>query len=176
MLAECVASSGPPMARLPISTRVLNTLVTGINPAGTVIGYVVDANYNPIYGFVRKANGTITTFDGSSAFSAVDGPHTQALVRQPWCRCPPTSLKARIVSVARANGVSTLEYSLPVASNVSLAVFDVAGRRVAMLEQGSRSAGTHQVMWDAKGVASGVYFYRLQAGSATVTKSVMIIR
>jgi hypothetical protein len=31
-------------------------------------------------------------------------------------------------------------------------------------------------MWDAKDVASGVYFYRLQAGSATVTKSVMIIR
>jgi flagellar hook capping protein FlgD len=153
----------------------LNNIVSAINPAGTVIGYVIDANNNPVYGFVRKADGTITTFDGSSAFSTVNDAHTAAMAAR-YGADAPVSSKVRFVSVAWAGSASVIEYFLPVASEVSLAVYDVAGRRVAILEQGSRSAGAHQVTWDAKGVASAVYFYRLQAGSVVITRSAIFLR
>jgi hypothetical protein len=75
---------------------------------------------------------------------------------------------------ARTGNAHTLQYSLPVASEVSIVVYDIAGRRVATLEHGPQSAGTHEVSWSARG--SGMYFYRLQAGSVTLTKSVLILK
>jgi len=77
---------------------------------------------------------------------------------------------------ARGGTVPTLEYSLPMASEVSIAVYDIAGRRVATLAQGAQSAGAHSLSWDGKGVARGMYFCRLQAGSETVTRTVLILK
>jgi len=64
-----------------------------------------------------------------------------------------------------------LSYSLPASADVSLAAYDISGRRVAAIENGSRSAGAHQVSWDRTGLRQGVYFYRLRAGPQTLVKS-----
>ena len=48
--------------------------------------------------------------------------------------------------------------------------------RVATLEQAPQSAGAHEVSWNTTGVVRGMYFYRLQSGSVTVTKSVLILK
>ncbi|MCU0414734.1 MAG: T9SS type A sorting domain-containing protein, partial [Ignavibacteriaceae bacterium] len=66
------------------------------------------------------------------------------------------------------NPNTTIEFSLPVASDVELAVFNVLGQQVATLIQGQRSAGNHSVTWnafDSQGVkvSSGIYFYVLKA-------------
>ena len=76
---------------------------------------------------------------------------------------------------------TTVEYTLPAAQSVRLAVYDVLGRRVAVLHDGRRSAGFHQVQWhgrDAQGrpVASGAYLVRLQAESVVDTRRVVLVR
>ncbi len=62
------------------------------------------------------------------------------------------------------NPTTQIDFTLAEASPVELVVFDVLGRQVAVLVEGSLSAGVHQVQWQALDVPSGVYFYRLVAG------------
>lgn len=73
-------------------------------------------------------------------------------------------------------GHATLVFALPDERMVSLAVFDLAGRRVETLERNRLPAGVHQLSWDATRVPSGVYFCRLDAGSLQATRKVLIHR
>lgn len=59
---------------------------------------------------------------------------------------------------------------------VTLKVFDVLGREVATLVDGALEAGTHAVEFDATGLAGGVYLYRLQVGSRSETRTMLILR
>ena len=79
------------------------------------------------------------------------------------------------------NPSTTIEFSLPKASDVRLEIFDLTGRVLIRLEKGSLKAGTYKVQWNgmnAKGqpVASGMYFYRLQAGGKTMMKKMILLR
>ena len=74
------------------------------------------------------------------------------------------------------NPVTHIRFSLPVASDVRLTVFDLLGREVTHLVDGQRAAGLHDVAWDASGVASGVYFYRLSTPAGTLQHSMILIR
>lgn len=62
------------------------------------------------------------------------------------------------------NASTTVSFTIENATDVDLAVYDVVGRRVAILYSGSANAGTHRVTWNAGNNSSGVYFYRLTAG------------
>jgi len=64
------------------------------------------------------------------------------------------------------NPGTAISYQLSSVSNVVLKVFDVLGREIVTLTEGERAAGVHRIQWDASGVASGVYLYRLEARSA----------
>jgi hypothetical protein len=57
-----------------------------------------------------------------------------------------------------------IRFSLPRREHVTLKVFDVAGREVAILLAGEMPAGEHAVQFEAKGLASGLYFYQLETG------------
>lgn len=61
---------------------------------------------------------------------------------------------------------TTISYELPAATQVSLAVYDNLGRKLAQLTQGRMSAGRHQVLFDASKLAAGVYTFSLQAEDA----------
>jgi hypothetical protein len=79
------------------------------------------------------------------------------------------------------NPSTKISYYIPDARHVELAIFDLSGRRVARLVSQTMSAGEHAVMWygkDAAGgpVASGVYFYKLTAGSLVETKRMILIK
>jgi hypothetical protein len=60
------------------------------------------------------------------------------------------------------NPSTTIRYGLPGRSHVTLAVFNTLGQRVAVLQEGEQEAGYHESVFDASGLASGVYLYRLQ--------------
>lgn len=62
------------------------------------------------------------------------------------------------------NPTVTLAYELPTASSVRLTIYDLQGRRIAEPLDGFRTAGVHAVIWNAKDAASGIYFYRFEAG------------
>ena len=61
------------------------------------------------------------------------------------------------------NPVTTIQYQLPTNSRVTLKVYDLLGREVTTLLNEDRPAGYHDVKWDAANVASGAYFYRIEA-------------
>ena len=62
------------------------------------------------------------------------------------------------------------------ASDVRLMVYDILGRRVAQLQQKNLTAGRHTLSWTANGVASGVYFLRIEAGPETAVRKVVLMR
>jgi hypothetical protein len=75
------------------------------------------------------------------------------------------------------NPQTSISYSLPRASSVSLKVYDILGREVVSLINGEReSVGIHQVTFDATNLPSGVYFYRLQAEKYVETKRMVLIK
>jgi hypothetical protein len=71
---------------------------------------------------------------------------------------------------------STIKYELPRASHVTLKVYDLLGREVATLVDGLEDAGYKLVRWNASGLASGVYFYRLQAGHFIQARKLLLLK
>ena len=69
-----------------------------------------------------------------------------------------------------------LEFALAADAHVLISVFDVSGRRLATVENADLTAGTYQRSWNMTGVSNGVYFVRLQAGDATLTRTVLKAR
>ena len=75
-----------------------------------------------------------------------------------------------------SSGVGRIEYSLPEESEVTLAVYDLAGRRVATLERSRQVSGSHTSTWNAVGFPGGMYFYRLQTGAVLLSRAVLVLR
>ena len=116
---------------------------------------------------------------GEAEFSCVDdGQNYSSLGPCPGSHRPDRDAATRLTLnvVAGSGNTRTLAYSLPAAGVVSIAVFDIAGRGVSTLDHGTRAAGIHTMSWDAKGLARGMYFLRMQAGSMTTTKAFMVLR
>ena len=74
------------------------------------------------------------------------------------------------------NPSTTIRFSLSHREHVTLKVFDVLGREVAKLVNGELNAGEHSVVFDADGLSSGIYFYRLQAGDFVDTKKLVMLK
>jgi hypothetical protein len=74
------------------------------------------------------------------------------------------------------NPATTISFTLPSKSFVSLKVFDLLGREVATLVNEQKSAGTYTQKWNAANVSSGIYFYRLQADKFTETKKLLLLK
>jgi hypothetical protein len=74
------------------------------------------------------------------------------------------------------NPSTTIRYGLPQRSHVNLAVHNTLGQQVAQLVNGETEAGYHEVKFDASALPSGVYFYRLQAGSYVETHKLCLVR
>jgi hypothetical protein len=74
------------------------------------------------------------------------------------------------------NPATTISYQLPVESFVTLKVFDVLGREVAMLVNSAQQPGSKSVYFNADNLVSGVYYYRLEAGDFTETKKLVLLR
>jgi hypothetical protein len=74
------------------------------------------------------------------------------------------------------NPSTTIRYSLPAAGKVTLEVYNLIGQKVASLVNGTQSAGTHQVSFDASQLSSGIYFYRITAGSQTAVRRMTLVK
>jgi subtilisin-like proprotein convertase family protein len=74
------------------------------------------------------------------------------------------------------NPVTNIEFSLPKGSFTKLVVYDITGREVTMLVNKQLNAGTYKVDFDASHLATGTYFYRLEAGSFTEVKKMLLVK
>jgi hypothetical protein len=71
---------------------------------------------------------------------------------------------------------TAIRFTLPRPAEVTLAVFDAAGRQVAHLVEGPRPAGRHAVRWEPAGLASGIYWCRLEAAGQRATRRLVVLR
>ena len=74
------------------------------------------------------------------------------------------------------NPTTTIAFDVPALHQVELAVYDVIGRRVALLVDGVLAAGRHEATWQAGKLPSGTYFYRLTAGAFSQTKAMTLMK
>ncbi len=74
------------------------------------------------------------------------------------------------------NPTTTIAYVLPVPTHVTLSVYNALGQRVTTLVQGLRGAGRHSVLFNADGLASGLYLYRLEAGGEALSRGMLLGR
>ena len=74
------------------------------------------------------------------------------------------------------NPSTKINYSIPNSSNVVLKVYNELGAEVASLVEGFRNAGSYEVSFDGADLSSGIYFYKLQSGSFTETKKMMLVK
>jgi hypothetical protein len=79
------------------------------------------------------------------------------------------------------NSSTEIEFSLPESGPVSLVIYDIQGREVRRLLDGSLESGSHSVIWnglndESRPVSSGIYFYRLNSSDATQTNRMTLLR
>jgi len=79
------------------------------------------------------------------------------------------------------NPSTTIRYSLPIDANVKLAIYDVLGREIRVLQGGVQAAGTYSLIWDSRDsenrlAPSGIYLYRLTAGHIELVRKMVVVR
>ncbi len=74
------------------------------------------------------------------------------------------------------NPSTTISFSLPKSSFVTIKIYDMLGREVTTLASGGYAAGTHSLVWNADRFASGIYFFRIDAGQYHNTKKMILMK
>ena len=74
------------------------------------------------------------------------------------------------------NSSTTISFSIPAASRVKLTLFDALGREVTQITNKDFSAGNHSINFNAANLTSGVYFYRIDAGSFVQSKKMILLK
>jgi hypothetical protein len=74
------------------------------------------------------------------------------------------------------NPTTEISYSLPKSGNVKLTVYNLLGKQVAELVNGTKNAGSYTVTFSAANLSSGVYFYKLETGSTVLSKKMMLLK
>ena len=74
------------------------------------------------------------------------------------------------------NPTTTISYEVAHAGPVTLKVFNLLGQEVATLVNGAKEPGTYKVTWNGGGLPSGMYFYKMQSGSFTATKRMLLLK
>ena len=74
------------------------------------------------------------------------------------------------------NPSTTIAYNLKQAADVTLEVFNVTGQKVATLANGRKPAGQYEVNFDAADIASGIYFYTLNANGQSLTRKMVLMK
>jgi len=74
------------------------------------------------------------------------------------------------------NAQTTIRYTLPAPSDVSIDIFDITGRKLETIISGHQDAGEHETVWNAADLASGIYFYKLKAGEYSKTEKCILLK
>ena len=74
------------------------------------------------------------------------------------------------------NPSTTINFQLPKSANTTIKVFDMLGKEIAELVNENLKAGIHKTTWNAASFPSGVYFYRINAGSFTETRKMLLVK
>ncbi len=135
----------------------------------------------PLGDLYRWWNNIPTNYSGWKAQAATEDAHIQDELQNGITSAPIQSTAPASFALSQNypnpfNPETNIEYSIAKAAVVSLKVYDVLGREVATLFDGMQVAGQHSVTFNAANLASGVYFYKLQAGANSLTKKLVLMK
>jgi plastocyanin len=74
------------------------------------------------------------------------------------------------------NSQTTLQFSVPIETNVKITIWDVLGKQAAVAFAGRAAAGRHVVNFNADGLAAGLYYYRLETPMAAITRKMLYLK
>ena len=74
------------------------------------------------------------------------------------------------------NPTTTLSFALPMATEVSLSIYNLQGRLASTLISGSMDAGYNYIVWNANKYSSGMYFVKMVAGEYVKTQKLMLVK
>ena len=127
-------------------------------------------------------DGLNTTFMAGSPAARFEAAHAKYLADGGVSAVAPTGTGvAEVYSLSQNypnpfNPTTEITFVLPKAGNVTLTVFNMLGQKVATLINGSQASGVHSVTFNATNLSSGTYFYRLESGSTTLVKKMMLLK
>jgi len=143
-----------------------------------VLGTTLNANGTGDIALKDNGNGTVTIFvlatnNGLGAFT-FDAKLTA--VREHLAGENPMSYSLTQNYPNPFNPTTVISYSIPRNSFVSLKIYNVLGQEIETLFEGEQKAGTYTVTFDGSRLASGIYLYRLQSGSLSITRKMMLVK
>jgi len=153
--------------------------------AGTASGVFLSSNNGASWTAVNTGLTTpinALTVNGTMLFAGTDGgvwrrPLTQMITSvQGNTLQLPTQISLEQNYPNPFNRTTQIDYELPQRSFVTLKIYDVLGKEIATLVNSSREPGPYTTNWNAQNYPSGVYFYRLTAGSYTMTKKLVLMK
>lgn len=159
-----VSLSGPLVPEAPadmVSALGLNTQVLSLIPSGDLVVVRMGADPGGLFSFLREKWELLGQVMGMPVSSEVHQPDRFYLEQNTPNPFNPSTL---------------ITYSLSKPGKVRLQVFDQTGRLVSTLVEAHKHAGTHHVRFDAGGLASGVYLYRLQTDEGTRMRAMTLVR
>jgi flagellar hook assembly protein FlgD len=74
------------------------------------------------------------------------------------------------------NPSTTIRFSVPVTGNVKVTVYDMLGQEIETLTNKEHPAGEHEIQWAPKNISSGMYIFRLEAGSFVQSKKMTLVK
>ncbi len=154
----------------PISNNQFN-IVNSIDPRGT-IKLTINGTFAPSG---TQASGTWSMLVSGQSDVASWGPVVYTAV-EGTASTVPEGFALEQNYPNPFNPRTTIQYSLPELSFVTLKVSSLLGEEVVTIVEAMRPAGIHRVLFDASLLVSGVYFYRLEAGGFVETKALVVLR
>jgi Secretion system C-terminal sorting domain len=147
-----------------------------------VVDYDATGNWVPIWPLPEDADGLLAyTADLKAADGLYYGDNY-------WFTGEPTAIEEEL-AINHPSGFSlkqnypnpfnpatTIAYNLKTAENVTLAVYNVTGQLIMTLTEGYKQAGTHNLVFDASALSSGVYYYELRAGQFKQVRKMLLVK
>jgi hypothetical protein len=160
---------------------------------GYSTGYSVASSISPCRGYWVKASqaGSLIL---SSAPVAVPAGRIRIVPSEELPPAPPDGVVSGVPDVTGGSGtvpdgysldqnypnpfnpVTTIRYGLPVDAVVKIDIFNVAGERIGLLDEGYHEAGSYSTSWNGSHLPSGVYFYRIRAGAFSEVKKMVLLK
>jgi parallel beta-helix repeat protein len=174
---------GPVLGPMPVSvpsgltlSRVRTQTVPASAPAGlyhyNAFAVTAGDTSQDSFTFTKAGAGGV---DGLSGWSNT-GELFLSETTQGEASLAPTQFALHPCSPNPFNPTTTISYQLSADSHVTLKVYNTTGRMVAELVNGMREAGSHQVTFDGSRLSSGLYFVRMQAGSYSAVRKMILIK
>jgi len=106
----------------------------------------------------------------------IDKYHVDGVLGIPYLKFTPNDFRLEQNYPNPFNPATKIRFEVAKQGFVKLAVYDILGREVKLLVQETKSTGTYEVQFDASGLSSGTYFYRLNAGNSVETKRMLLMK